>query len=454
MTTAELQSCPTPALVAKPAPGVRPWRLPAVDGLRALACMMVYAIHTWEFSGKPECWVNLYFFQVNLAHVVETFPSGVDLFMVLSGFCLFWPMCKSDEALDKWSCGSYVYRRIRRICPPYYVSIAYVILFPQFLVLLMRLADIRFEGREAQFQPNPAWWNILAHLTFVHTAFYETWDGITGAYWSLGLEMQFYLAFPLVVYQFRRRRAATLVGMIVVSIAFRIIMSSIFMGYYGLRDSSLQEAERLCNISFLGRWMQFACGMLAAILTAKYYRTNTQLSWIKGLGLVLLSIGIYVLVFLTSAYYVDPAHATTINALPLWLQVIPTRDILMGLNFSLLVFTVTSSQNFLRPIFELKLLTILGTMSYSIFLIHQTTAWFFSELVRKKFYHSYAFPEGGSLFHWGVMLTGGLAAVLMVGIPFFMLFEKPFMTPPKKKVKTVPLPTTAPPATESVLSNT
>ena len=29
------------------------WRIPAIDGVRALAMLMVYSFHSWEFSGSP-----------------------------------------------------------------------------------------------------------------------------------------------------------------------------------------------------------------------------------------------------------------------------------------------------------------------------------------------------------------------------------------------------------------
>ena len=462
MTTATSETtrpATSAVVMEKPLTGARTWRLPAIDGMRAMACMMVYAIHTWEFSGKPALPVHLFWVTIDVARFVESFPAGVDLFMVLSGFCLFWPMCKSEEALQKWSWQEYVWRRAKRICPPYYVAIAYVILFPQLLVVVSRMWGVQYGGHDPHFQPNPSAGNFIAHLLFVHTLSFSKWDGITGAFWSLGLEMQFYVVFPLVVYQFRRHRVWTLVGMIAVSILFRVLLNIVLIEHYQINETvikpfgrsaadELQDVARLCNISFLGRWMQFAMGMGAAMLVAKYYRNHKLLSAWAGTGLLALTMALYAIVFsgaidsLPWELRTSPSGGAwmatlnwVIHALAMGLRIFPTRDVLMGLLFSISLFAVSSSRSWARHVFEFKPIVFVGTISYSIFLIHQTTAWFFSELVRKKLYRQYDLSGDGSVSHYLLMLTVGLAVVLMVSYPYYLLFEKPFIANSSAKAR-------------------
>ena len=194
------------------------WRIPAIDGLRALACMMVYGYHVWQFGYSPSLVVPVFGHPVNLLGMFPAFPAGVDLFMVLSGFCLFWPLCKSHEALENWDWREYAWRRVRRIVPPYYAAILYTIVLPMVLVALFRLLRL-----EANWQPVPSARQILTHIFFIHTLFPDTWKGITGAFWSLGLEAQFYLIFPLVVFAFRQWKLAVLAVMVASSIIYRII---------------------------------------------------------------------------------------------------------------------------------------------------------------------------------------------------------------------------------------
>ncbi len=48
--------------------------------------------------------------------------SGVDLFLVLSGFCLFWPLVRHNSEVAPLRFKEYFRRRIRRICPPFYFA--------------------------------------------------------------------------------------------------------------------------------------------------------------------------------------------------------------------------------------------------------------------------------------------------------------------------------------------
>jgi len=62
-----------------------------VDGVRGIAMLMVFAFHTWEFSGHPPWSLGT----VSLGDIVGRFHLGVDLFIVLSGFCLYWPVANT-----------------------------------------------------------------------------------------------------------------------------------------------------------------------------------------------------------------------------------------------------------------------------------------------------------------------------------------------------------------------
>ena len=117
-------------------------RIHSVDGLRAVAFLAVFAFHTWEFAGRPEIPV--------LSSVVSQ-NIRPDFFVVLTGFVLFLPFARRPERMDEFQTRSYLWRRMRRIMIPYYVALAYAVLLPQLLVVVMRLF-----GREASWQPMPS----------------------------------------------------------------------------------------------------------------------------------------------------------------------------------------------------------------------------------------------------------------------------------------------------------
>ena len=153
------------------------WRIPAIDGLRALAMLMVFTFHVWEFGGSPSRVVSLAGLPMDLYALVHKFELGVDLFMVLSGFCLFLPLCKSDRALWDWDWRNYARRRIRRIVPPYYAAIAYTVFLPVVLVALFRVLHL-----EANWQPFPPLYQVITHALFVHTLTKGTWGEINGSF--------------------------------------------------------------------------------------------------------------------------------------------------------------------------------------------------------------------------------------------------------------------------------
>ena len=116
--------------VLAPAANAVSWRIPAVDGFRALAMLMVIACHAWEFGHHPTLYIAPLGWRMEIFGFFERGSYGVDLFMVLSGFCLFLPLCKSEQALAKFHWKNFYQRRARRIIPPYYAGILFATLMP------------------------------------------------------------------------------------------------------------------------------------------------------------------------------------------------------------------------------------------------------------------------------------------------------------------------------------
>jgi len=383
-------------------PPVRPlsWRVPAIDGLRAFAMLMVFAFHTWEFSSKPELNIALGEWHFNALALVKSFPAGVDLFMVLSGFCLFLPLCK-EGALQKWRLGPYFVRRVRRIAPPYYAAILYAIVLPQILVFLFHLIGIK-----ADWQPIPSAFQIVTHLLFIHTLFIEAWNGINGSFWSLGLEAQFYLAFPIAVWGFSRFGTRFFWAMIAISIFYRVGV----YWFFNITGKPLTaDREFVLSIFFLGRWMQFALGMAAAWLVASQWKSGRQFSAAQGTGFIVGAIMFYLLA-------VSPLAALSGS--------FPLPSLLLGMAFAFAIVGLCASKSPLRAPFENRYLTGLGFISYSVFLIHQPTVWYLSEFLRK-------FLKVDGLAMLAALWTIGFAVVIAISYGFFLLFERPFLNTKK-----------------------
>ena len=71
----------------------------------------------------------------------------------------------------------------------------------------------------------PSLGDWLSHLTFSHMFFAEHWSSMNGSLWTMSLEMQLYLLFPLLLIAANRWGVRALVVAIVVSVVFRIVVA-------------------------------------------------------------------------------------------------------------------------------------------------------------------------------------------------------------------------------------
>ena len=216
-------------------------RIHSVDGLRAIAFLAVFSFHAWEFAGRPE---------IPVFSAVVGQNIRPDFFVVLTGFVLFLPFARRPERMDSFATRTYLWRRLRRIVLPYYVALAYAVLLPQMLVVLVRVL-----GGTASWQPMPSIGDWLSHLTFTHMFFAEHWSGMNGSLWTMSLEMQLYLLFPILLIAANRWGWRALAWAIVVSVVFRVLVA-IFVPGPEFPDQFLWSA------SGLGRLTEFAAGML------------------------------------------------------------------------------------------------------------------------------------------------------------------------------------------------
>jgi len=160
---------------------------PQLDGLRALAVLSVAWSH----------WAPNHQFGI-------PFGFGVHLFFVLSGYLITGILLEIRHAPDRARGIRMFYaRRALRIFPAYYATVAVAALVAVPLV------------RET-------WpWHV-AYLSNLFMFLRSEWPGAISHWWSLGVEEQFYLAWPcLIVFAARRALRPTIVSAIVIAPVFR-----------------------------------------------------------------------------------------------------------------------------------------------------------------------------------------------------------------------------------------
>ena len=353
-------------------------RIHSVDGLRAIAFLAVFSFHAWEFAGRPE---------IPVFSAVVGQNIRPDFFVVLTGFVLFLPFARRPERMDSFATRTYLWRRLRRIVLPYYVALAYAVLLPQMLVVLVRVL-----GGTASWQPMPSIGDWLSHLTFTHMFFAEHWSGMNGSLWTMSLEMQLYLLFPILLIAANRWGWRALAWAIVVSVVFRVLVA-IFVPGPEFPDQFLWSA------SGLGRLTEFAAGMLAASIAFQLSSRIRKQHVVLILAIMALSYTVATVPFFRGSF-------------------LPVRDLGLATLFGSLIVLVLTVPAAGR-IFAWRPLAYLGYRSYSMFLIHQPTLWYVSEFLQKVL----DVPEGPLLLL--LLSTVGFAAVFGVGMLLFVTVERP-----------------------------
>jgi peptidoglycan/LPS O-acetylase OafA/YrhL len=170
--------------------------IPQFDGLRGLSILAVFIAHSEFVRALPH------------AGFLEYGRLGVDLFFVLSGFLITGILLDSRENPHYFR--NFYARRVLRIWPLYYL-----LLMAIFLVLPLFVSSTRGTARHTW----PFFVLYIQNL-FVHL---PTPFGLEPT-WSLAIEEQFYITWPLLVALLRKRTLAlVLLCTVAVSLSLRII---------------------------------------------------------------------------------------------------------------------------------------------------------------------------------------------------------------------------------------
>jgi peptidoglycan/LPS O-acetylase OafA/YrhL len=281
-----------------------------------------------------------------LRRVLAFGHHAVAVFIVLSGYCLMLPLVRGNGELRGGSRG-FLYRRARRILPPYYAALLISLLLLRTIPwLTVRTGTIWDESFPA-FASGPIW----THLLLVHNLF-PTWVyRINGPLWSVATEWQIYFFFPLLLLPIWRRAG---------------LLSTVGAGF-ALGCLPLWLAPKLAE-----RWIPwylglFALGMGAAAigfsprLWERRAREHTPWKLLSWLLLACCVVG--------SNVWVDA-----------WFRLMPVSDALVGATTA--AFLVhwtdcvlghaagTQEKPALLRVLETRALVSLGHFSYSLYLTH------------------------------------------------------------------------------------
>ncbi|RAZ84711.1 acyltransferase [Mesorhizobium hawassense] len=285
-----------------------------LDALRALAVTLVLYSHFFAPDGTSF-----------LGHL------GVRLFFVLSGFLITRLLLEARDA-DQFTPGmalrSFYARRALRIFPPYFAVLAFV-----------WLTDLE------QARSSLVWHALyLSNFWYAHRNDWTPW--LLCHFWSLSIEEQFYVAWPLIVLLAPRRRIeAITIGVIAFSLAYRF--------YWPIAANPALARDLLppASMDALG------CGALLAVRRA---RGADVPRWMR-LGWPALA-AVFLLVV-----WSDPGPANSAWEWPRWalVQVLPLVPMM-----AIVAAFSDGLGGQLGRLAELPPLLFLGRISYGVYLYH------------------------------------------------------------------------------------
>jgi peptidoglycan/LPS O-acetylase OafA/YrhL len=297
-------------------------RLPGLDGLRALSISLVILHHVERTEGFPALAL--------LKHVLSKGNVGVQIFFIISGFLITWLLLGEEEKTGHISLKGFYYRRALRILPPAFVYLAVVAAVAKLRALPVTSGELLSSAF------------FVRNLDPGHSIY-------TRHYWSLAIEEQFYLVWPLLLLWLpRRARLGATVGLICIEPVWRQLNARMFTG------ADVHWARTDLRYSGL-----LAGALLALVFTQPRLKTKLDRLLAFGPG-----------VFVVAATALGALLLVPLDAQPRLFRVDP--ELMQALPIVLMVAVLVEGRGgVFSSFFERAPMRWVGRISYSLYLWQQ-----------------------------------------------------------------------------------
>jgi peptidoglycan/LPS O-acetylase OafA/YrhL len=372
-----------------------------LDGLRAVAALAVFGVH---FNQTVR--FNATLGPIDVSRLFENGEYGVSLFFSLSGFLLglpFWQALSAGRELPRFKV--YAVRRLARILPAYYGA----------LTLLIALSGL--------WRYPAAYTDIALHYTFLFNFAEFSIFSINAPFWTLAVEMQFYVLLPLIF-----------AGLARVDRSWRVLLlvALCFVAYgmhYGLNSSVtriihwpfapaqiwIRPHGAVLTHSLLAHLPHFLLGVIGGYLflnlkawvnenSTRLHRLSDLVFWCAfGVILALLATPLGDLIEIPYGRYGLP---------------------LVTLLLVAMIISVPSSRFARRSLVSFPLRD-LGAISYGIYIYHLPCLTLVDRYMGKA--------QLDAAEHWVLFGSIGLVLTILAATVSFLLIEKPVLTLVRKR---------------------
>lgn len=302
---------PVPALYASVKPASLLEKMPNLDGLRAFACIFVV------FSHIPKA---------GFAGIIGS--VGVGVFFTLSGFLMGYLYAR--QSCDTNSVRQYAIARFSRIVPIYWLVISLCVLLsllegPGFPLLIDNLTS------------------IVRHYSLA---------GNVGPFWSIPLEIQYYVFFVFIWYclSLRDRAPFLLFGAVLVCVVL------------------VASYDYWPNLSLPNKLHFFLAGTVAGLIPRSYWKAPER----AGVLAVLQVVAIAVILFPLTRDYTEESFYGSVG---------------LSVAFGVAVYILSFSGRMSGLLFATKPMRKIGQASFSIYLIHVLVLYYGAQLLQLDHHH-------------------------------------------------------------------
>ncbi|WP_157369204.1 acyltransferase family protein [Zavarzinella formosa] len=364
-----------------------------LEGMRGAAALYVVLHHIHLHVD----WVDGLGRFVELRRPLNFGHYAVAVFIVLSGYCLMIPVAAAPDGRPRGGFVAYIYRRAKRILPPYFAVLALVLAAISLVPRWQESTGTHWDTSLPALTPDV----ITSHVFLVQNLRKEWIFKIDSPLWSVATEWQIYFAFPALLWLWRRCGMGIAVG-----IAFLVGYGLFLVGFVMRQPAALEACPWYLGL--------FAIGMAAALKTTRW-PTAPRRRWIP------LMFGCLVI---GAALFAIEGKFGLLES-----RGVPRRvilDSIFGAATACLIIHCAQSSG--RPgenhswivrILESGPARWLGSFSYSLYLIHDPLlAWLNLGLIDANL---------SDQQRMAVMFGAGLPGVILAAYLFYLVFERPFL---------------------------